>query len=62
MRTKKAVSDKQEADLALKKAEKEIENLERTLEKQKEKTQKTFESTIELDQDVRYMMQRIESA
>lgn len=111
-RAKRAVSDKQDADLALKKAEKEIENLESTLEKQKEETQKTdeltlttkravtltnaqscdilaqigsvrsrnedlvtvylrpnesvtdlngFESAIELEQDVKYMMQRIES-
>jgi len=112
VRTKKAVSDKQDADLALKQAEKKIENLECTLENLKEKKQKTdeltltfkravtltnaqscdllsqigsvssrnedlvtvylrpnesftdlkeFESTIELDQDVKYMMQRIES-
>ncbi len=112
VRTKKAVSDKQEADLALKKAEKKIEKLERTLENLKEEKQKTdeltqtfkravtltnaqscdllsqigsvrsrnedlvtvylhpnesitdlseFESTIELEQDVRYLMQRIES-
>jgi predicted nucleic acid-binding Zn ribbon protein len=112
VRTKKAVSDKQEADLALKKAEKEIEKLKRTLENQKEETQKTdnltlttkravtltnaqscdllaqigsvrarnedlltvylrpnesvtdlngFESAIELEQDVKYLMQRIES-
>jgi hypothetical protein len=112
VRTKKAVSDKQEADLALKKAEKEIENLEHTLENLKEGKQKSdeqtltfkravtltnaqscdllsqigsvssrnedlltvylrpnesitdlkeFESAIELDQDVKYMMQRIES-
>ena len=111
-RTKKAVSDKQEADLALKQAEKKIENRERTLENQKEEPQKTdeltqtfkravtltsaqscdllsqigsvssrnedlvtvylrpdesvtdlkeFESTIELEQDVKYMMQRIVS-
>jgi len=112
VRTKKAVSDKQDADLALKKAEKKIENLERTLGNQKEETQKTddlaltfkravtltnaqscdllfqidsirsrnedlvtvylrpdesftdlngFESAIELEQDVKYLMQRIES-
>ena len=111
-RAKRAVSDKQDADLALKKAEKEIENLERTLENLKEETQKTddlaltfkravtltnaqscdllsqigsvrsrkedlvtvylrpnesftdlngFESTTELEQDVKYLMQRIES-
>jgi hypothetical protein len=113
MRTKKAVSDKQEADLALKNREKRIEKLERTLENLKEGKQKTdeltltfkravtltnaqscdllsqigsirsrtedlvtvylrpnesftdlneFESTIELEQDVKYLMQRIESA
>ncbi len=113
VRFKKAVSDKQEADLALKKAEKKIENLEHTLENLNEEKQKTdklthtfkravtltnaqscdllfqigsirsrsedlvtvylrpdelvtdlneFESTIELDQDVKYLMQRIESA
>ena len=110
VRAKKAVSDKQEADLALKKAEKKIDDLEYTLENLKEETQKTddltfkravtlttaqscdllsqissirsrnedlvtvylrpnesftdlneFESTIELDQDVKYLMQRIES-
>ena len=112
VRTKKAVSDKQEADLALKQAEKKIEKLEHTLENQKEETQKTdeltltfkravtltnaqscdllaqigsvssrnedlvtvylrpdesvtdlngFESAIELEQDVKHMMQRIES-
>ena len=43
VRTKKAVSDKQEADLALKKAEKKIENLERTLENLNEEKQKTDE-------------------
>ena len=112
VRAKKTVSDKQEADLALKKAEKRIDDLEHTLENLKEETQKTddltltfkrsvtlttaqscdllsqissirsrnedlvtvylrpnesftdlneFESTIELDQDVKYLMQRIES-
>ncbi len=112
VRAKKAVSDKQEADLALKKAEKRIDNLEYMLENLKEETQKTddltltskravtltnaqscdilsqigsirsrnedlvtvylrpnesftdlneFESTIELEQDVKYLMQRIES-
>ncbi len=112
VRTKKAVSDKQEADLALKKAEKKIENLERTIENLNEETQKSddlaltfkravtltnaqscdllsqissirsrnedlltvylhpgesvtdlneFESAIELDQYVKYLMQRIES-
>ncbi len=110
VRAKKAVSDKQEVDLALKKAEKKIDDLEHTLDNLKEETQKTdaltfkravtlttaqscdllsqissirsrnedlvtvylrpnesftdlneFESTIELDQDVKYLMQRIES-
>ena len=112
VRTKKAVSDKQEADLALKKGEEKIEKLECTLENLKEETQKTdelthtfkravtltnaqscdllsqigsvssrnedlvtvylrpdesvtdlneFESTTELEQDVKYLMQRIES-
>jgi len=46
VRTKKAVSDKQDADLALKQAEKQIENLEHTLENQKEETQKTDEQTL----------------
>lgn len=41
VRAKKAVSDKQEADLALKKAEKRIDDLECTLENLKEETQKT---------------------
>jgi len=40
MRTKKAVSDKQEADLALKKAEEKIEKLERTLENLNEESKK----------------------
>jgi hypothetical protein len=110
VRTKKAVYDKQEVDLALKKAEERIEKLERTLENQKEEKQKTDELTptfkravtltnaqscdllsqigsvrsrnedlitvylrpnesvtdlndfdIELEQDVKYLMQRIES-
>ena len=108
VRAKKAVSDKQEADLALKKAEKRIDNLEYTLDNLKEETQKTDDLTfkravtltnaqscdllsqigsirsrnedlvtvylrpnesftdlngfnIELEQDVKYLMQRIES-
>ncbi len=106
VRAKKAVSDKQEADLTLKKAEERIDNLEYTLENQKEETQKTDdfkrsvtltnaqscdllsqigsirsrnedlvtvylrpnesftdlnEFDIELEQDVKYLMQRIES-
>lgn len=108
VRAKKAVSDKQEADLALKKAEKRIDNLEYSLENLKEETQKTDDLTfkrsvtltnaqscdllsqigsirsrnedlvtvylrpnesftdlnefdIELEQDVKYLMQRIES-
>ena len=108
VRTKKAASDKQEADLALKKAEKRIDNLEYSLENLKEETQKTDDLTfkrsvtltnaqscdllsqigsirsrnedlvtvylrpnesftdlnefdIELEQDVKYLMQRIES-
>ena len=109
-RAKRAVSDKQEVDLALKKAEKRIDNLEHSLENQKEETQKTDdlaltfkrsvtltnaqscdllsqissirsrnedlvtvylrpnesvtdlnEFDIELEQDVKYLMQRIES-
>ncbi|MEA2075900.1 MAG: Vms1/Ankzf1 family peptidyl-tRNA hydrolase [Euryarchaeota archaeon] len=110
VRAKRAVSDKQEADLTLKKAEKRIDNLEHSLENQKEETQKTDDLTqtfkrsvtltnaqscdllsqigsirsrnedlvtvylrqnesftdlnefdIELEQDVKYLMQRIES-
>jgi hypothetical protein len=45
-RAKRAVSDKQDADLALKKAEKKIEKLEHTLENLKEETQKTDELTL----------------
>ena len=41
VRTKKAISDRQEADLALKKAEERIDNLKHMLDDLKEKTQKT---------------------
>ncbi|CAD6491950.1 MAG: hypothetical protein DIAAKJNI_00179 [Candidatus Argoarchaeum ethanivorans] len=108
VRTKKAVSDRQEAGLALKRAEEKVDNLKRALDNLKEETQKgdslTFKQVvtltnaqscdflsqvgsirsrnkdlvtiylrpnesfvnldgfdIELDQDVEYLMQRIES-
>ena len=108
VRTKKAVSDRQEAGLALKRAEERVDNLKRALDNLKEETQKgdalTFKQAvtltnaqsrnllsqvgsirsrnedlvtiylrpnesfanldgfdIELDQDVEYLMQKIES-